>query len=110
MDDPQQIRKVGLAQRLVLWAVLASILASIIPYAFFVAVPFDLYCVYRMAKALTMSTTASVLYLIAMFIPFVQLVCLLLLNRKATLSLRAAGIQAGFMGAKPSDLPPAESS
>ena len=99
------VRNVGMAQRLLLWAILASIVGPFVPFAFIAIIPFLLYCVYRLAKALQLSTAASVLYLLAMFIPLVSLICLLILNRKAISLLRANGIRVGFMGVKPSDLP-----
>ncbi len=108
MREPNVIRAIGLAQRLLLWAVLASILGWVIPFAFIITIPFQLYCVYKLAKALQLSTVASVLYLIAMFIPLVSLICLLILNGRATRALKEAGIRVGLMGAKPSTLPSAE--
>lgn len=105
MRDSMMVRAVGIAQRLLLWAVLASILGWIIPFAFLVTIPFQLYCVYKLAKALELGTGALILYLTAMFIPLVSLICLLVLNSKATSVLRDAGIKVGLMGAKPSELP-----
>lgn len=97
-----QIRAVGKAQRLFLWAVLASLL-WFIPYSFIV-LPFQLYCVWNLAKSLGLSTGISAVYIILMFIPIVNLIALLVLNEKATCALRNAGIRVGLMGARPSDL------
>lgn len=105
MQNENMVRNVGQAQRLLIWAVLASIVGWIAPYGLYVAVPFQLYCVYKLAKALGLGTGASVFYLIAMFIPLVSLICLLVLNSEATNFLRDAGIRVGLMGAKSSDLP-----
>lgn len=109
MENAEKIRNVGLSQKLLLWAVLASILAWIIPFAFIVAIPFQLYCVFRLAKALEMSMVAIVSLMLAMFIPLVSLICLLVLNSKATSTLQLTGIKVGLMGAKSSDLPSAKS-
>jgi len=105
MQSKSMIRNVGQAQRLLLWAVLASIVGWIFPVVLIVAIPFQLYCVYNISKALEFSTGASILYLVAMFLPLVSLLCLLLLNSKATGVLRDAGIKVGLMGASPDDLP-----
>jgi hypothetical protein len=61
--------------------------------------------VYKLAKALGFGAGSTILYLIAMFIPLLNLICLLDLNSKATSILRDAGIKVGLMGAKLSDLP-----
>ena len=109
MKDSKVNRAIGLAQRLLIWAMLASLVGWLIPFAFLIAIPFQLYCVYKLAQALQMGTAISILFLIAMVIPFVSLVCLLALNNAATRDLKEAGIKVGLMGAKPSSLPPAES-
>ena len=84
---------------------MASIVGWIVRPLLIVTIPFQLYCVYRLGKALGLSTGVLVLCLIAMLLPIVSLGCLVVLNSKATGILRAAGIKVGFMGAKPSDLP-----
>ena len=95
-----------------MWAVFASILALFFgwkyPYVFVVVIPFQLYCIYRLAKALGMHIVAIVFLMLAMFIPFVSLICLFVLNGKATSTLQLAGIKVGLMGAKISDLPSVE--
>ncbi|AFM27493.1 CPBP family intramembrane glutamic endopeptidase [Desulfomonile tiedjei] len=100
-----QIRSVGKAQRLLLWAVLASFLCFFVPFSFVLLAPFQLYCVWNLAKSLDLSTGISVLYLLLMFIPIINTIALLMLNNKATQTLRKAGIRVGLMGARPSDLP-----
>ena len=108
MTGAQKVRAIGLAHRPLHWAILASILGWVIPYAILVAIPFNLYCIYKLAKALEMSTVSAGFYVVAMFIPLVSLVCLLILHRTAVKLLRAEGIRVGLMGAKISDLPVAE--
>lgn len=105
MERAQMVREVGMAQRLLIWAVLASIAGWIVPFAFILAIPFQLYCVYKLARALGFSTAICVLYLVAMFVPLASLIFLLVLNQKATTLLTEAGIKVGLMGARPSDLP-----
>ena len=116
------IRKVGLAQRLLIWVMLASIVvmlasmvgaalvvgsldAHLVVPAMIMTIPFQLYCVYKLAKALDMATGIAVLWLVSMLIPLVSLVCLLVLNGKATRTLKSAGIRVGLMGASVAELP-----
>ena len=108
MENPGKIRNVGLAQRLLLWAALASILSFIITPGLVVAIPFQLYCIYKLSKALELHTVAIVFLMLAMVIPLVSTICLLVLNGKATSVLKSAGIKVGLMGAKASDLPSVE--
>ena len=100
------VRAVGLAQRLLLWAILTSIVGWLLLPLVILAIPFQLYAVFKLAKALTLSTSSAVMYFVAMFIPIVSLICLVVLNNKATVLLQEHGIRVGLMGAKRSDLPP----
>ena len=100
------IRAVGLAQRLLLWAVLTSIIGWLLLPLLIFAIPFQLYAVFKLAKALTFSTSSAVMYFIAMFLPIVGFICLLMLNNKATVVLQTHGFRVGLMGVKISDLPP----
>ena len=102
-DSGPGIREVGLAQRLLLWAVLASFVGIVFRPAMLLTIPFQLYSVYKLAKALEMSSGASSGWLVAMFIPLVSLICLLVLNSRATKVLKQAGIRVGLMGAKVAD-------
>ena len=103
--EENKIREVGLAQRFLMWAILVSLLGIFIPFSFFLIIPFRLYAVYRFARALSIGIVGSILYTAVMFIPFIALICLLVLNRQATRILKDAGIRVGLMGAKTSDLP-----
>lgn len=103
----RKARNVGMAHRLTCWAALASILAWVIPYAFIVAIPFMLWSVYNLAKALDMPTGSCVLCLASVCIPVAGLICLLILNDRAAKLLRQEGIPVGFFGARVSDLPEA---
>ena len=101
------IRRVALAQRLLLWAVLASFIGLLVPLGMLVTIPFQLYCVFRLAKAFGMSSGRATVWLLAMFIPVVSLICLLVLNARATRTLRNYGVKVGLMGARMADLPAA---
>ena len=98
------IREVGLAQRLLIWGVLAGFF-GIIPILFIVIIPLHLYCIWKIASALQIETGAKIFCMFLMFIPLVNLMTLLILNGKATRALRDAGIKVGLMGAKIADLP-----
>lgn len=110
--DPATIRAIGLAQRLLCWAVLNAIVGTLIfwffPYIALITVPFQLYAVYRLAAALRMHVGVCVLFMLAMCLPIISLICLLVLSMRATDVLTRAGINVGFMGARLSDLPPEE--
>ena len=110
INRQQKVRAVGLAHRLLHWAILAGFAGVFIPYALFIAIPFQLYCTYKLARALDLSTVSAVLYVVVMFVPLVSLVFLLILRRKATKFLQWEGVRVGLMGAKVSDLPAAEAS
>ena len=102
-----KIRDVGSAQRLLLWSILLSIVGWIFLPLVVIAIPIQIYSIFKLAKALTLSTSSAIMYAIAMFVPLVSLVCLVVLNNKATVYLQSNGIPVGLMGAKRSDLPPA---
>lgn len=107
-DVYDQIQAVAKAQRLLLLSVLASIIGNIIMRAsgmFGLAmIPvmlgiagFSIWCVYKLCKALDRS---PVFWIIAMFIPLVNFICLLILNSSATTFLKSNGIKVGLLGAK----------
>lgn len=101
-----RIRNVGIAQKRLLWAVLVSFTPLIFPPLFLLTIPFQMYSIYALAKALKMSTVTSLLLLLLMFIPLVSLIVMLVLSGKATTVLQEAGIRVGLMGARMRDLPP----
>lgn len=102
------VEEVAKAQRMLLYSVLASLIGNVLvrmagaaglflfPVLIAIAV-FNIRSVYKLCRALDRS---PVLWIIAMFIPLVNLICLLVLNSRATAFLRSRGVQVGFMGAK----------
>jgi TPR repeat protein len=98
------LREVGLAQRLLIWGVLTSIL-GVFPILLVAVVPLLLYCTWRILSALQLDNIAKVFCILLMVVPLANSITLLVLNRKATRALQSAGIKVGLMGAKPSDLP-----
>jgi len=101
-------QEVARAQRALLLCVLASLIGNAIfkssslpasvrlPVALFVAA-FSIWCVYRLCMALMISAW---IWVLAMFIPLVNLICLVVLNQKATTHLKQQGIIVGLLGAK----------
>lgn len=109
------VRDVAHAQRRVLLGVLANIVANVLlrttaagddgnaavlaltGLIVVAAVVFNMYWVYRLCKALGMTPW---IYVIAMLIPLIGLLCLVLLNQRATTFLKANGLKVGFLGTK----------
>jgi hypothetical protein len=125
------VRIVGLAQRRIMWVILAAIVLTISFAAsggiaaavagsgaavFFVVIALIsimrlailvlmMIGVFKLAAALGKGTGACVVYTIAMIIPLINLILLLTLNQKATTLLKSAGIRVGLMGPALADLP-----
>jgi len=102
------VQKVAKAQKNLIYAILASLAGNglmnanaglgllLIPIALGIA-GFTIWCVYSLCKALAVGPA---LWVIAMFIPLVNLVCLVALNQKATSYLKGQGVRVGLFGAK----------
>ncbi len=103
-DDRQFVISVGKSQRAIMWVILASIIGLFIPFAPIVTGILCVVFLYKMAKALKMSTASCVLLAIGAFIPIVGLIILLVVNSKATKLIRDNGIRVGLMGANRGDL------
>ena len=99
------VRAVGLAQRRLLWAILASIVGWLLLPLLVLAIPYQLYAVFKLSKVLNLTTFTLVMYFISIFLPVVSLICLVRLNSNATVILQLNGIRVGLMGPKVSDLP-----
>jgi hypothetical protein len=108
-DEAYQIAK---AQKLVLYALLSSILlnifgiflggtevTAILVLVGYVAVAaFSMYAIFALAK-LTSSTGVGVFCAIMMIVPCISLLTLLIINQKATGFLTGRGYKVGLMGA-----------
>jgi len=102
------VQKVAKAQKNLIYAILASLAGNglmnanaglgllLIPIALGIA-GFTIWGVYSLCKALAVGPA---LWVIAMFIPLVNLVCLVALNQKATSYLKGQGVRVGLFGAK----------
>ena len=103
-----KVQPVAKAQRMLLISILISLIGNVlmktdamvglilIPIALGVAA-FSIWCVYRLCKELSLN---PVLWIIAMFIPLINLICLVVLNQKATTFLKSHGVKVGLLGAQ----------
>ena len=93
---------VAKCQKHIMWMILLSLVAVIfIPPATIVTGFIQSYFIYKLATAVRSS--AAWVYIILAFIPLVNLIALLILNGKATKTLKANGIKVGLMGARMAD-------
>jgi uncharacterized protein involved in cysteine biosynthesis len=102
------LRRVARYQRLLIIGIVIIFVSPFVPvvgqWLYFGNIVFQLWCVYQLAQVLTVqergfSTSGGVKWMVAMFIPLVNLIALLMLNRKATKYLQAAGCRVGLFGA-----------
>jgi hypothetical protein len=127
-DGWQRVRRIAKAQRLLLWAVLISLLfiapaqilqfaAPTLPLAVVAVVALGLVLVagviraiatFQLSLALGYHLALTILLLILSFAPCLGLIVLLVVNQQATNALRRAGLTVGLMGAKCPDNPPAD--
>jgi len=91
-----EVYEIGKKQKAIMWLILASFVALLIPFAPFIVGIIGIFLVYQLAKA----QKSSVAWLLALFqiIPIVSLVCLIVVNQKATAILQQKGIKVGLMG------------
>jgi hypothetical protein len=122
------VRDVALAQRRVMWVILAALLL-VISFAFGWALPrsmsrtelvvavvfligarlaivvFMMMGVYKLTRAMGASTTKSVLAMLSMLVPYIGLIVLLVVNQRATKLLTKSGLKVGLMGVRLADIP-----
>ncbi len=103
MDAKQlDLRELASSQRLMAWAIVTWFL-GFFPPAMLLTIPFQLYCVYRLGRALRLGASAMVLSMLLTLVPVVCVLVFLGINEKAVRVLRARGIHAGLTGAKRAD-------
>lgn len=111
--DRFRAEKVRVGQRLAIYAILVQIVGVIAQIAIhpifslllLVALVMSLIGVSQLGRHLYGSVGYSILFVILMFVPLVNLLTLLAVNGKATKYLRSAGYKVGFLGAgKPSGI------
>jgi hypothetical protein len=98
----EEILEIAKRQKQIDWLILLRFLIAFIPFAFMVAVPIQIYIIFKLALALRSQDAWG--YIILVFIPLIGLLALLHLSRKATKTLQANGVKVGLMGARASDL------
>jgi hypothetical protein len=121
------VRAVGLAQRRIMWVILAALLLTLSFGVGSVIVPqsppvqialttvlviarlgiiaLTMTGVYQLATALGAATSTRVLYTLAMLLPCIGLIVLLVVNQQATNLLKQHRIKVGLMGPRVADLP-----
>jgi hypothetical protein len=101
----QELITIAKYQKTIIWLVLLSIAANFMPYATLVMLVtgiIRIYFVFHLAVATRLS--AAWLYMVMMFIPWLNLLALLHINAEATKILQSNGIKVGLMGANSADL------
>jgi hypothetical protein len=97
-----ELREIASAQKLLLWAIVATLPVFLIPYLILPAWAFQIWAVYNMSKTLKLPNIW--LWVIGTMIPLIGLFVLLRMNAKATSTLQIAGVRVGLMGATMNDL------
>jgi len=105
--DVERLNRVASGQRLVIFALLASIAAvglqvAVGDIAIVVSLAASVVAivgVVRLAGGLGSSGVGRFFYAVVMLVPLVNLVVMLILSSRATRALRAAGYRVGFLGA-----------
>ncbi len=95
--DLEHILAIAKAQRGVTYCLLVNLLWPMFPPLFLVLLPFRVYFTYRLASLIKIGYAP--IWVIGMFIPFVDLLLLLLLARESSARVREAGFQVGMFGA-----------
>jgi uncharacterized paraquat-inducible protein A len=114
-ETREMLRKVARYQRLVLYAVLANLIANIVLIALknseppirlaglgigFAVSCFAMIAVFQLTRQLY-NAVLGVFFALVMFVPCVALIVLVMINSKATSYLRQHGVRVGFLGANP---------
>lgn len=97
-----EILEVAKYQKNILWLIIVNLLTFWMVFVSILTGIIGIIFIYRLAKVL--KSSLDWLYIVLSFIPVVNVIALLLLNRKATVVLRAHGIRVGLMGANQEDL------
>ena len=109
--QPEDLKQIGKFQRFLILAVAAQLVLAVVskffPLLGFLALPIGIFAVYAMVKlscALKHETSVTIIYAVCAFIPLVSLVALVLIVRKASAALTAAGYKVGLFGMSQADL------
>jgi len=99
----EEVYYIGRNQKTILWLIIAFIASSFIhPYVTMLVIIINIVFVYKLAKA----EKSSIAWLCALLqlIPLINIICLLILNNKATKILKKQGIRVGLIGVSNKDL------
>jgi hypothetical protein len=107
-DTTEQLNRIAAGQRLVIMALLFSIVAQVFTRALgplgviflLAAYVISIVGVVRLASALGSSRLTQVLYAIGLIVPLINIAILLVLSSRATRRLQAGGYKVGLLGAK----------
>jgi hypothetical protein len=102
----QPLEKVASGQKLIISSILVNVLGFGLQAAFgdiaglvgLVAIVMSLVGMFRLASGLGYSTGAKIGLVILLLVPLVGLITLLVLNSRATKTLRGAGYKVGLLG------------
>lgn len=94
------------AHCLVLMGVVVTFIVALVSLKFqLIAIPFAIYCVLVMTRAIQSKAITSVIYIVLALVPVVNILALISLNIKATALLKGGGIKAGFFCVSNSNSP-----
>lgn len=106
-DNSTPIENVALGQKFIIYAILVNFLSMGLQFAVgeiagligIVAIGLSLIGMFRLASGLGYSMASTVLLVIFMLVPLVNIITLLILSSRATKALRSAGFKVGLLGA-----------
>ncbi len=96
-QDLQKTLDIAKAQKGVLYCVLANLFWPIFPPLFILILPFQIFFVYRLANLTKIGYPP--IWVVGMFIPFINLMLLLLLAQRSSKLIREAGFEVRLFGA-----------
>jgi len=96
--------EIASAQKMLIYAMLASIIGTFLWPLMIITIPFQMYAMYKILRALDYSEILIVLLIFAMFLPLISLLILAIVNSQATYRLKQAGLRVGLFGAKIADM------
>jgi hypothetical protein len=105
--DGVRMEAIASGQKLVIYSVLVYVMAIVVEATVgavggllgLAAVVMAIVGIVRLGAGMGMSLVAKILLFIAVFLPFINLITLLVLNARATRYLRQAGYRVGLLGA-----------
>lgn len=100
-----EITELTTAHKLSIWVVVGGFVGACTHiYLALAAIPFHLYCAFRIGRAIQLPSIALAAISILMLIPIANTLGLLLLNNKAARLFKQAGVPIGPMGFKRQDV------